>query len=101
MTFVVKNKRLKMSPGGMISLPVSARKALGMQINQGSQLNVSVGTDHVLISSESARPENSKKISKKGLMELPADAKEFLSKKNKYYWLELDDKNKSAKLRPF
>ena len=101
MTFVVKNKRLKMSPGGIISLPVSARKALGMQVNQGTQLNVVVGTDHVLISGEPNRPENSLRVSKKGLLELPADAKAILSKRNKYYWLELDDKNKSAKLRPF
>ena len=41
-TLTVKNTRAKVSPGGVITLPVSARKTLGMKPKAGARVTVSV-----------------------------------------------------------
>ncbi len=100
--FQVKNKRLKMSPGGIITLPVSGRKALGMEQGTGSRIGISVEDNCVVLSAKPEKKEKHWPISKQGQMQLKGKAKELLDNgKNRHYWLELDDKNRLARLVPF
>ncbi|WP_103863626.1 MULTISPECIES: AbrB/MazE/SpoVT family DNA-binding domain-containing protein [Aquimarina] len=99
MDLKVKNKRMKMSPNGVITLPVSARKALGMKINEGSEVSVKVEKNKVILSGKAGKGDKTWRISKKGIMELKEEAKALLEKsKGRHYWLELDDKKKQASL---
>ena len=102
MELQVKNKRLKISPKGVITLPVSARKSLGMEVGQGSQVSVNVDNKCVTLSSNYSNKDKTWRISKGGVMTLRADAKALLERgKSRHYWLDLDDKNKQVKLMPY
>lgn len=98
----VNNKRMKMSPGGIITLTVAARKALGMKVNEGAQVSVKAEKDAIVISGRPSREEKTWKVSPKGQMSLGGDAKALLLKsKGRHYWLELDDAANEARLRAF
>ena len=51
----IKNTRTKVSPGGVITLPVSARKALGMKPKTGSRVTVAVKGNTVLLAPATCR----------------------------------------------
>jgi hypothetical protein len=98
----IKNKRMKMSPGGVITLTVAARKALGMKINEPEKVAVNVANNTVVISKNKNVAENAYRISKKGQMVLAGEAKELLAKgKDRHYWLKLDDAKHEASLVPY
>jgi len=94
----VKNKRLKMSPGGLITLPVSARRGLGMEQGKGAHVNIQV-KQNVIVLTPTAQ---GARVSPGGALEVNADAKRVLSAAAKrHYWLEVDDKSHSVTLHPF
>src|SRR3569832_1442895 len=98
----IKNKRLKMSPGGVITLTVAARKALGMRVNEPEKVSVNVSDNTIVISKNKIAAENRYRISKKGQMVLGGEAKELLLKsKARHYWLALDDAKQQARLLPY
>ena len=98
----IQNKRLKMSPGGVITLTVAARKALGMKVNEPERVSVNVSDNSIIISKNRNVKENRYRVSKKGQMVLAGDAKALLLKsKNRHYWLKLDDASNQASLLPF
>src|SRR5690349_5230349 len=98
----VKNKRLKMSPGGRISLPVSARKALGMTPGAGARVTVGVENGRVVVAAAAAEAGGSVRVSPKGMMELPADARQiFVAGPTRHYWLEAFDATHRVVLHAF
>ena len=98
----VKNKRMKMSPGGVITLTVAARKALGMKVNEPFKAAVKTDGKSIVISGDTKAENATYRISKKGQMLLGGEAKELLMKsKNRHYWLQLNDKSREARLMPF
>lgn len=98
----IKNKRMKMSPGGVITLTVAARKALGMKVNEPEKVAVNVEDNTIVISKNKNVAANDYHISKKGQMVLNGAAKELLLKsKNRHYWLKLDDARQQASLVPY
>lgn len=97
---VVKNRRLKMSPGGIITLPPAARKALGMEKKQGCRVTVAVNNNAVQL--VQTNKTGGFRVSPKGQLELRGEARTALeSGIERHYWLELDDLKKNIKLRPF
>lgn len=91
-----------MSPGGIITLSTAARKSLGMRVNEPAKLSVQVDKEFITISAENPKQSDSLRVSKKGQMELPDAAKEFLSKsKERHYWMELFDERHEVRLYPF
>ncbi|MBQ0733513.1 hypothetical protein [Aquimarina celericrescens] len=102
MELEVKNKRLKISPSGVITLPVAARKSLGMEVNKASEVSIRVDDKCVILSRKYSKKDKTWRISKKGMMTLRAEAKTLLQGgKTRHYWLNLDDKNKQVKLMPY
>ncbi len=98
----IKNKRLKMSPNGIITLPVSARKALGMVKDNPTKVSISSDGKCVTLALSKTNSENVYRVSKSGLTCLKGKAKEVLSaSKNRHYWMKLDDNKKEVKLMPF
>ncbi len=101
-TLTIKNKHMKMSPGGVITLTVAARKTLGMKINEPEKVAVSVANNTIVISKNKNVAENEYRISKKGQLVLGGAAKELLLKsKTRHYWLKLDDAKNQASLVPY
>lgn len=97
----IKNKRLKMSPGGLITLPVSARRTLGMKPGQGCQVSVQVNRSTIVITPE-AKGQPAFRVSQRGMMSLAGDAERLLNKADKrHYWLELNDQKQTVALHPF
>lgn len=102
MSLEVKNKRLKMSPNGVITLPVSARKALGMTVNKPADVSVKVSDNKVILSGNPSKRDQTWSVSKKGMFTLKQEAKKVLENgEGRHYWLDLDDKNKQAVLVPY
>lgn len=98
----VKNKRLKMSPGGLITLPVSARKSLQMEPGKAANVYVSVDGNSIVISRASNNNKNLYRVSPKGMLELTPEAKNILSKADKrHYWLDCNDPNQTVVLHPY
>lgn len=98
----VKNRRLKMSPGGMVSLPVSARRALGMTPNQGAIIGIRAKDDGVLLMGSPTNVTERVSVSKRGQALLTGDARAYLSKALKrHYWLQLDDAQRTASLKTY
>jgi len=99
-TMNVKNTRSKVSPGGVITLPVSARKALGMKPGVGARVTVSIRADSVLLAQ--ATTDGGFRVSPKGQMEVRGDALKVLEGgKERHYYLELDDERQTVALHPF
>src|SRR4051812_32028556 len=98
----IKNKRMKMSPAGVITLTVAARKSLGMKVNENDKVNVEVDSKCIVISRNKDASKNTSRISKAGQMVLEDKAKNFLEKSEKrHYWVTLDDEKKQVKLMAY
>ncbi|MCW8091147.1 hypothetical protein [Alteromonas sp. ASW11-130] len=96
----VKNKRLKISPAGMITLPVAARKSLRMEKGKGSQVSVAVKDRAVELAQTNAS--GGFRVSPKGQLELLGDAKEVLqSGEAQHFWVELNDERGNVVLHPY
>jgi bifunctional DNA-binding transcriptional regulator/antitoxin component of YhaV-PrlF toxin-antitoxin module len=100
MSFIVKNRRLKVSPGGLITLPVSARKGLAMERGQGTRVDVAVRDGVVILTP--AKDESGYRVSAGGNLLLRSEARDILSKgAARHYWIDSDDEARTVKLVPF
>lgn len=96
----VKNRRLKMSPAGIITLPVAARKSLRMLKDQGARVTVAIedGVVTLAIAGETG----GFRVSAGGQLELREEARNVLQRGvGRHYWVELLDKKGQVKLHPF
>lgn len=99
---MVKNRRLKMSPGGMITLPVSARKALAMTKGKGAQLSLALEQGEVVLTVASKALEDALRVSKQGMMRLDGEARMLLARgATRHYWLKLSDDRHEVRLVPY
>lgn len=95
----INNRRLKISPGGMVTLPVAARRALGMQPKVGARATVAVDGNSVVLAP--AGEDGGLRVSPRGQIELRGDALNILaSGKARHFWLELDDERATVVLHP-
>lgn len=98
-TMTIKNRRSKISPGGLVSLPVSARKALGMEIGKSTRVQVAAAKDGVSLS---AADQGGLKVSPGGQLVLPGDARAVLLRgATRNYWLEVNDSARTVVLHPY
>jgi bifunctional DNA-binding transcriptional regulator/antitoxin component of YhaV-PrlF toxin-antitoxin module len=96
----IRNTRLKVSPGGVITLPVSARRALGMQPRTGGQVSVTVEQDAVVVAPAGA--DGGFRVSPRGQLELRGDALKVLEAgERRHYYFEASDERKSVTLHPW
>lgn len=96
----VRNRRLKMSPGGIVTLPVAARKALRMSKGQGARVTVAVEGDAVALAL--AGETGGFRVSAGGQLELRKEAQAALQHGiGRHYWVELLDDHGQIKLHPF
>ena len=97
---IVKNRSSKISPGGIVTLPLSARKALGMEPKQGARVTVAVDGHAVLLQLTSHRA--GVRISPRGQMELIGEARQLLEAgEARHFWLEADDERHRVALHPY
>lgn len=96
----IKNTRSKVSPGGVITLPVSARKALGMKPKVGSRVTVAIKGNTVMLAPATA--DGGFRVSPSGQMEVRGDALKILEGgKARHYYLEVDDETQTVALHPW
>lgn len=96
---LVKNKSLKISASGIISLPVAARKSLKMSVGKGCKVTVALYDNTVQLKKTSN--DGGVRVSPKGQLELIGDAKKLLeSGTDSHYWIELCDKDARISLHP-
>lgn len=96
----VKNRRLKVSPGGVITLPVAARKALRMVKGQG--MRVTVAVDRGVVALAPAGSTGGFRVSPGGQFELRGDARAALEAGTlRHYWIELQDAKGQVRLHPY
>lgn len=96
----VRNRRLKISPGGMITLPVAARKSLRMVKGVGARVTVAV--DDKAVSLALCGNNGGFRVSPHGQLELRGDARSLLdSGASRHYWIELRDTEGQVKLHPW
>lgn len=95
----IRSQRLKISPGGMITLPTKARRALQMRPGHGAQVGVGIDENCVIIRSEH---ENAGlRISPRGQMEMRGDAAKLLMEgEGRRYWIEVDEDSATVTLHP-
>jgi bifunctional DNA-binding transcriptional regulator/antitoxin component of YhaV-PrlF toxin-antitoxin module len=99
---VVKNKRLKMSPAGVINLPVAARKALGMKPGVGAVVGIAAKGDGITLTGTPAKEAATLRVSRRGQAVLPEAGRACLDKAQKrHYWVELNDAKQTAVLKPY
>lgn len=99
-TLTVKNTRTKVSPGGVITLPVSARKALGMKPKVGARVTVAVEGKAVAL--HPASKDGGFRVSAQGQMEVRGDALGVLEAgKSRHFFMEIDDEKQTVILRPW
>lgn len=97
---VVKNRRLKVSPGGIVTLPVAARKSLRMAKGQGARITVAV--QNGVVSIARAGQSGGFRISAGGQLELREEARAALQHgASRHYWVELLDEKGQVNLHPF
>ena len=95
----VRNRRLKMSPGGLITLPVAARKALRMVKGEGARVTASVRDGAIVL--ESGGDTGGFRVSPGGQLELRGEAQSVLrGGVKRHYWIELNDEAGRIVLRP-
>lgn len=96
----IKNRSSKISPSGVLTLPLSARKALAMHPGKGCRVTVALAPDGVAL-----RPTSDQagvRVSPKGQMELVGEPRALLeSAVARHYWLDLDDEKQTVVLRPY
>jgi hypothetical protein len=91
-----------MSPGGVITLPVSARKALGMKKGEGTKIAVSLARGEVLLTTKFTKGTKTWRLSPRGMMELGGEEKALLAATpTRHYWLKLDDTKRQVRLVPY
>lgn len=96
----VKNRSSKISPGGVITLPLSARKALGMEPRKGTRVTVAVAGGSVILHLASDRA--GARVSPQGQMEVVGEARQLLEAgKARHFWLQADDAGRSVALHPY
>lgn len=96
----VRNRRLKISPGGIVTLPVAARKSLRM--TKGAGARVTVAVDNGAVSVAAAGGTGGVRVSPQGQLELRGDARALLdSGTARHYWVELLDAQGQVKLYPW
>lgn len=95
----VKNRRLKMSLGGIVTLPVAARKSLRMLKGQG--VRVTVAVDDGIVTLALAGETGGFRVSAGGQLELREEARAVLQRgAGRHYWVELLDNHGQVKLHP-
>jgi phosphoribosylaminoimidazole-succinocarboxamide synthase len=95
-----RKKGRKVSPAGMIDLPLDARIALGFTKGNGKMLRVRVGHNEVRISSRGEEGV-SVRASPRCLLQLPPEAHKVLSHSQKgRYDMEISEKENAVYLRP-
>jgi len=98
--FVVKNRRSKISPGGIVTLPVSARRALGLEAGKGARVTAAV-EDRSVVLRRTAEVAGIR-LSPGGQAELVGDARRVLgSGIGRHYWFEIDDEKHQVALHPY
>jgi len=96
----VRNRRLKISPGGIITLPVAARKSLRMAKGVGARVTVAI--DDGAVSLPLCGSNGGFRVSPRGQLELRGDARFLLdSGVARHYWIELRDTQGQVKLHPW
>ena len=96
----VKNRRLKISPGGIITLPVAARKSLRMKKGVGARVTVAVQDGAVSLAL--AGETGGYRVSPRGELELRGDARALLDTgAARHFWIELLDAQGEVKLYPW
>ena len=91
-----------MSPNGLITLSVAARKALGMTKNESGQIRISTDENSILLLGSPVRGEKTYRVSKKGMTIFKGEERDLLLKnKNRHYWMEIDDAKKEVRLLPY
>ena len=97
---VIKNRSCKISPGGIITLPLGARKTLGMVPKNGIRVTVAIEGNAVVL-----RPTidcAGSRVSPKGQMEMVGSAQTILKTgEARHYWLELHDESQRVILHPY
>jgi hypothetical protein len=97
---VVRNKRLKVSPGGIVTLPVAARKALGIEKGAGSRVTITINDGAVTVASSGAA--GGFRVSPGGQLELRDEARSVLNTgARSHYWIELQDAKRQVRLHPY
>ena len=95
----VQNRRLKISPGGIITLPVAARKSLRMLKGTGARVTVAIEDGSVSLAP--AGTTGGFRVSADGQLELRGDARALLDTGiMRHYWIELLDARGQVKLHP-
>lgn len=98
----VKNKRLKMSPGGMITLSVAARKALAMRQGMGTRVGLRIQRGEIVLTTRPPTEAKTWRISSGGMMVLRGKAKALLANAlRRHYWLKLNDEKQQVRIVPF
>jgi bifunctional DNA-binding transcriptional regulator/antitoxin component of YhaV-PrlF toxin-antitoxin module len=96
----VKNRRSKVSPGGVITLPVSARKTLKMAKGAGARVTVAIEDGAVAL--KPAGESGGFRVSAKGMLELRGEPRELLEQgAARHYWMELHDDKTLVLLHPY
>jgi hypothetical protein len=97
---VIKNKRGKISPGGIVSLPLPARQALGMSGEDGARVSVAVVGNTVEL--RPVKGEGGNRVSPKGQMDLQGDARVVLqSGTARHIWFEIAADRQAVVLHPW
>ena len=97
---MVKNRRLKMSPSGIVTLPVAARKSLGMVKGQGARVTVAINNGTVILAS--AGKTGGFRVSPGGQLELRQEAMSTLRcGAGSHFWVELLDDHGQVRLHPY
>jgi len=97
---IVKNRRDKMSPGGIITLTVAGRKTLGMKPGEPASVAVSVRDSSVIL--QPAGEKGGFPMSANGQFQFKSDAKAVLEKgEGRHYWLELHDAEQTVVMHPY
>jgi bifunctional DNA-binding transcriptional regulator/antitoxin component of YhaV-PrlF toxin-antitoxin module len=98
----VKNKRLKMSPNGIVTLSAAARKGLGMKKGEAIFVNVSNDEKSILLRGGLKEGEKSYKISAGGSLTLKGKEREILLQgETRHYWMDVTDDTQEVRLYPF
>jgi hypothetical protein len=99
---VIKDDSLKISPGGVVSLPREARDALGMKSGTGMIVGVSTEKEAIVLTGDPRQGSYQIRVSKGGQAVLLGDAHDRLSKApGRHFRLELDAPRKTVKLLAF
>lgn len=94
-----KHEGRRVSPRGMIDLPLDARLALGFVKGNPKELKVKVEENEVILSSEGEG--QAVKSSPRGLLQLPLESQKILCNTLKgRYDIEIDEKRNAVHLRP-